>query len=439
MIKRDLRLAYNLLWIFILPFALLRLLWRARKNRTYLLHLAERLGFSPHLPTGIWVQVHAVSVGETRAAQPLIEALLAYSPKTHILLTHMTLTGYQTGTHIFAQQITQQRLRQTYLPYDLPCFIERFIRHTQPTLSILIETEIWPNLIFCLKKHAIPVILANARMSSRSFRKAAHLGQTARTVFNALSAVTAQSKMDAKRLRKLGAQHICITGNLKFDTQAETELIHRGLILRQTIGLHRPVLCAASTREGEEALILKAWKKCQEKHPEFSSALLLLVPRHPERCPKIADILDAQGFTFTKRSALIKDWSNLDQQTQVILGDSLGEMSMYYTASDVALVGGSLLPFGGQNLIEASALGKPVLFGPYMFNFTQASEAALMHGAAIQIFDENDLSKKIASLLQDKTMQTKMALAATEFANTYRGATANTMKILQRFLDEKLN
>lgn len=438
MTKHYLRLSYNLLWICILPFALLRLLWRASKDRAHLLHLTERLGFSPRLPDGTWVHVHAVSVGETRAAQPLIEALLAYSPKIHILLTHMTLTGYQTGSRIFAQQITQQRLRQTYLPYDLPFFIERFIDHTQPILTILIETEIWPNLIFCLHKYAIPVILTNARMSSRSFRKAARLGQTARTVFNSLSAIAAQSKMDAKRLRKLGAQHIYITGNLKFDIQSEKELIQRGLSLRQTIGQHRPVLCAASTREGEETLILKAWKTCQAKHPWFSSALLLLVPRHPERCPKIVDILNAQGFTFTKRSALIKDCPNLDQQTQVLLGDSLGEMGMYYTASDIALIGGSLLPFGGQNLIEASALGKPVLFGPYMFNFTQASEAALMHGAAIQVLDENDLSQKIASLLQDKTMQTKMALAATAFTNTYRGATANTMEILQHFLDTKL-
>lgn len=439
MIKRCLHLSYNLLWLAILPFALLRLLWRAHKNRAHLGHLAERFGFLPRLPAGRWVHIHAVSVGETRAAQPLIEALLAYSPKIRILLTHMTLTGRQTGTQIFAQQIAQQHLRQAYLPYDLPFLIECFIYQTQPILTILIETEIWPNLIYGLEKHAVPVILVNARMSSRSFRKAARFGQTARTLFQRLSAVAAQSSMDTKRLHRLGAQHSYITGNFKFDIQPDQTLIQRGLMLRQTIGQQRPVLCAASTREGEEALILKAWKTCQEQYAWFSSALLVLVPRHPERCPKIADLLDAHGFTFTKRSAFIKDWPKLDPQTHVLLGDSLGEMSMYYSASDVALIGGSLLPFGGQNLIEACALGKPVLFGPYMFNFTQASEAALMHGAAIQILDEQDLSQKIASLLQEQAIQTKMALAATTFAHTYRGATASTMTILQPFLDAKLD
>lgn len=436
---RWLYLTYNLLWIIILPIALLRLVWRARKNRAHLLHFAERLGYHSPLPTGKWILIHAVSVGETRAAQPLVEALLKHSSQIHILLTHMTLTGYQTGTDIFAQHIASHRLRQAYLPYDLSCCVKRFIQITQPKLGILIETEIWPNLIFNFKKQAIPLVLANARMSSRSFKKATRLGKAAHTVFNSLSAVLAQTTTDAEHFNQLGAKNICVTGNLKFDIKPQTALIQHGLMLRQAIGQHRPVLCAASTREGEELIILNAWKTCQHQYPWFSSALLLLVPRHPERCQKIIDMMLAQKIIFTSRSALTKEnWSKFDDQVQVLIGDSLGEMTMYYSAADVALIGGSLLPFGGQNLIEACALGKPVLFGPYMFNFTQPSEAALAHGAAIQITNEENLAQNIANLLSDQKRRLTMSLAAVEFSNTYRGAVTHSMRSLEPFLKSAL-
>lgn len=431
------RLVYTLLWLLALPFALLRLLWRARREAGYRQHIAERLGFYPPLPPGNWLWLHAVSVGETRAAQPLIDALLAHSPTLHILLTHMTPGGRHTGEILFAQYLANRRMHQAYIPYDIPWLVRRFLRHTRAQLGLLIETEVWPNLIWQARLQNIPIALVNARMSLRSFERAKRFGHLSHALFSALPLALAQTQADAQRLKQLGTTKVQVCGNIKFDIHPQATGISKGIVLRQYLGVQRRILCAASTREGEEALILNAWIALQKMHAWAREALLIIVPRHPQRAAQLAQEARTRGFTVLLRSALPADMSQLTTPvdhasmatTQILIGDSLGEMWMYYSAGDLALIGGSLLPFGGQNLIEACALGKPVLLGPHVFNFSQASEDARQCGAAVQIpsIDNQALVTHIAELLNDTARLTQMGAAGVQFAQAHRGATQRTM------------
>ncbi len=431
------RLVYTLLWLLALPFAILRLLWRARREPGYRQHIAERLSFYQPLPPGDWLWLHAVSVGETRAAQPLIEALLTYSPTLNILLTHMTPSGRHTGEILFSQHLTSQRMQQAYIPYDIPWFVRRFLRHTRAQLGLLIETEVWPNLIWQARAQNRAIVLVNARMSLRSFQRAKCFGYLSHALFSSLPLALAQTPADAQRLKQLGTIKVQVCGNIKFDIRPHAVDISNGAVLRQYLGVQRRVLCAASTREGEEAFIFRAWKALQETYGWAREALLILVPRHPQRAVQLAQEARAHGFTVLLRSDLPDDISQLttaaghspSTTAQILIGDSLGEMSMYYSTCDLALIGGSLLPFGGQNLIEACALGKPVLLGPHVFNFSQASEDAKQCGAAEQIPSISDqaLVKHIAVLLNDTTRLAQMGAAGMQFAQAHRGATQRTM------------
>lgn len=422
------RLLYSFIWWLILPLALLRLYIRGRNEPGYRRHIPERLGFfPPAAPSRQRIWVHAVSVGETRAAEPLINALLSRYPDCDILLTHMTPTGRATGRSLFA---TEKRLMQAYLPYDTNWMMGRFIRHFQPSLCILLETEIWPNLIAQCVRHHVPLALVNARLSERSLKKGKKFESIMLEAARGFSAVAAQTQTDADRLSQFGAGNIAVTGSVKFDIIPPAEVVDKGLILKNSIG-NRPVLMCASTREGEEDLILEVLDKLE------SNALLLIVPRHPQRFAEVAHKIQVKRIRMMKRSEL-QDLSlaTVPSDVRILLGDSMGEMFMYYAASDIAFIGGSLMKLGGQNLIEACALGKPVLVGQHTFNFEAITKDAVETGAAIRIQSAQELMDQANRLFQEETSRTEMGMKAKEFARRQHGATDRTMALLAPLLEK---
>lgn len=414
------RLAYALLWYCLTPLIWLRLAWRARKQPEYLQNLGERYGFYRQTPFNRLIWVHAVSVGETRAAQPLIEGLLAQWPEHRILLTGMTPTGRQTGAEVYGARFGE-RVLQVYLPYDYPGAVRRFFAHFNPAFGVLMETEIWPNLLAAAKTAGVPVVLANARLSARSARGYGRFDALVRPAFAALAGVAAQTSGDARRLGELGAPTVDVCGNLKFDVTPDPEKLLLGQRWRTALN-GRPVWLAASTREGEEPLILAAWRQVAP-----SGALLVLVPRHPQRFDAVAALVREAGLSCVRRS------DGLPQaDTAVWLGDSMGEMVAYYALADLAFIGGSLLPLGGQNLIEAAACGCPVLVGPHTFNFLQATEDALAAGAARRIQDETDLGAAVVGLLANPAQLAGMREAAVSFARAHQGAAGRTLAFIAR-------
>ena len=414
------RLAYALLWYCLTPLIWLRLAWRARKQPEYLQNLGERYGFYRQTPFNKLIWVHAVSVGETRAAQPLIEGLLAQWPEHRILLTGMTPTGRQTGAEVYGARFGE-RVIQVYLPYDYPGAVRRFFAHFNPAFGVLMETEIWPNLLAAAKTAGVPVVLANARLSARSARGYGRFDALVRPAFAALAGVAAQTSGDARRLGELGAPTVDVCGNLKFDVTPDPDKLLLGQRWRAALN-GRPVWLAASTREGEEPLILAAWRQVAP-----SGALLVLVPRHPQRFDAVAALVREAGLSCVRRS------DGLPQaDTAVWLGDSMGEMVAYYALADLAFIGGSLLPLGGQNLIEAAACGCPVLVGPHTFNFLQATEDALSAGAARRIQDETDLGAAVVGLLANPVQLAGMREAAVSFARAHQGAAGRTLAFIAR-------
>ncbi|WP_431796719.1 lipid IV(A) 3-deoxy-D-manno-octulosonic acid transferase [Cupriavidus metallidurans] len=418
-----LRLVYTLLWLVILPLALLRLGWRSRKEPGYIRHVGERLGQYGDLPaTGPWLWVHAVSVGETRAAQPLIDALLAAYPQHRLLLTHMTPTGRQTGAQLYRGN---PRVQQCYLPYDMPWLVRRFLAYFRPDAGLIMETEVWPNLVHVTRRVGVPLLLVNARLSPRSYRRTARFGKAAASLYNDFTMVLAQTAGDAERYRALGVRSVQITGNLKFDMQPPEAGVARGQLLRSAF-CNRHVLAAASTREGEEPLILEAFSRW----PGADRPALLLVPRHPQRFDEVAAMATRAGFSVQRRSALEIEQLVSPITADVVLGDSMGEMAMYYAASDIAYIGGSLIPLGGQNLIEACAVGTPVLMGPHTFNFAQATEDAIAAGACERVANADELMAAAAAVLGDEARLADMRAHALTFAGLHRGATARTLGAL---------
>jgi 3-deoxy-D-manno-octulosonic-acid transferase len=421
-------IVYSLMWRLALPFVLLRLWLRGRREPGYRRHWNERLGFyrgpRSSVPT-VWV--HAVSVGETRAAEPLVDALLAQDPSCRIVLTHMTPTGRATGQALFAKH--GARLVQSYLPYDTGSMVRRFIRHFSPTICLLMETEVWPNLIAVCRAQRVPVALVNARLSERSLRRARQLGRLIRDAARGISLVAAQTEADAERVRQLGVDQVVVTGSIKFDVVVPQDRRMLGARLRGRIGA-RPVLLCASTREGEEEVILDAFIR---HRASLGETLLLLVPRHPQRFTLVAAMAEARGLALRRRSALaLADGASetLPAGVDVLLGDSMGEMFAYYAACDCAFIGGSLMPLGGQNLIEACALGKPVLIGPHTFNFAVSSEEAIAAGAALRVADADALMTQAARLLRDDAARMQMGAQALSWTGLHRGATRRTLALL---------
>jgi 3-deoxy-D-manno-octulosonic-acid transferase len=424
------RILYSMAWWLALPLVLLRLWWRGRKEPGYRQHLAERLGFygNASRPAQPCLWLHAVSVGETRAAEPLLEALLAQYPEHVILLTHMTPTGRATGKALFAQHAP--RIVQAYLPYDTEVMIGRLLAHFRPSVCILMETEVWPNLIARCVRQRVPVALVNARLSARSLKKAQRLSWLMQDAARGISCVAAQTEADAARLRQFGAPNVQVTGSIKFDVTPPPAALATGALMRSQIG-SRPVLLCASTRDGEEALIMDALANLG-----LPNALLLIVPRHPQRFDEVARLAAARGLTLVRRSELLAAPAGTEvaPEVRVLLGDSMGEMFAYYAACDIAFIGGSLLPLGGQNLIEACALGKPVLIGPHTFNFGVVSEDAIAAGAALRVADADALMAQAGRLLRDAGLCAAMGQQARAFALQHRGATGRTLALLQPLL-----
>ncbi|MGV8893413.1 MAG: lipid IV(A) 3-deoxy-D-manno-octulosonic acid transferase [Burkholderiaceae bacterium] len=424
------RRIYSLAWWLAMPAVLLRLWWRGREEAGYRQHLAERFGWyaGTALKNRKILWLHAVSVGETRAAEPLIEALLTTYPEHMILLTHMTPTGRATGRSLFAKHAP--RVLQSYLPYDTGWMAARFLHHFSPQICMLMETEVWPNLIAECVAQRVPVALLNARLSVRSLRRAQRFSGLMREAAQGLSCVAAQTPADAQRLQQIGARDVQITGSIKFDVLPPPTALALGEDLRWQIGV-RPVLLCASTRDGEEALILDALQAT-----DVGPMLLLLVPRHPQRFDTVAQLVKARGLILQRRSSLDAAMvgAPIAPTVQVLVGDSMGEMFAYYAACDVAFIGGSLLPLGGQNLIEACALGKPVLTGPHTFNFADVTEAAIAAGAARRVTDAAGLLQEAKILLSETGQRESAGQAAYAFAQRHRGATQRTLALLQALI-----
>ena len=415
------RLIYSCLFYLAQPLVWLRLAWRARQQPEYLQHLGERYGFLRQPPPARLLWLHAVSVGETRAAEPLIKALLAEYPDHVLLLTHMTPTGRAVGGELIGKY--GPRLIQAYLPYDLPDACGRFLDHFKPCMGLLMETEIWPNLIAAARQRGIPMLLVNARLSAKSQQGYQRFLPLIRPTLGKLAAVAAQTAADGERLKTIGAQDVRISGNIKFDVTPAPEKLQLGAEWRQALG-GRPVWLAASTREGEEPHILNAFSRL-----DLPGLLLLLVPRHPQRFNEVTAMVEERKLPFCRRS----DGKLPAPETRVWIGDSMGEMPAYFAAADVALIGGTLLPFGGQNLIEAAACGCPVLVGPHTYNFAQATEDALACGAAQRVADAADAAARAQTLLLDAIALTAMRDAATGFSLEHRGATARTIALIREF------
>ncbi len=411
------RTVYTFLLYLLLPFTPIKLLWRGRRQPEYLQHWRERYGFYSVLISKPVIWLHCVSVGETRAAAPLVKALLQQYPNHQILLTHTTPTGRATSEQLFGDSISR-----VYLPYDVPFAVNRFLKYFKPAVGVIMETELWFNLIAGCKQQNIPLLLVNARLSEKSSIGYTKLGRLVNEGLQSLSAIAAQTQEDAARLQSLGAHHLTVAGNLKFDVQPPPDAIKQGQHLRALLGTHRAVFLAASTREGEEAMVLDALAAIN-----VANLLTVIVPRHPQRFNEVEALLQQRGLHYQKRSKLNQ---LVDNKTNYILGDSMGELFSYYAACDVALIGGSLLPFGGQNLIEAAVMGRAILIGPHTFNFADVTKNGVQADAVIQVKDTTELREKIEYLLNNKAMREQMGEAGFRFTQASTGATAKVMQLI---------
>ena len=367
--------------------------------------------------------MHTVSVGETRAAASLVSALQSQFPHHQILLTHTTPTGRAASEQLFGEQVLR-----VYLPYDYPFAVKRFLQHFQPQIGVLLETEIWFNLIHQCQIQRLPLLLMNARLSEKSAQGYARFAKLTRLALSELTRIAAQTPEDARRLVSLGASNVQIMGNLKYDIAPPAAMLALGQQLRAQFGQHRKIFLAASTREGEEALILAALKNL-----DLPNLLIVLVPRHPQRFADVEKLLQQLNLSYQKRS----DQQAIAAETKVVLGDSMGEMFAYYAACDLAFIGGSLLPFGGQNLIEASAVGRPVLIGPHTYNFEQATELALAAGAALRVENANELQQKILALFEQLQRLAEMGNAGLQFVKSNTGATETALNLIQQNLVQR--
>ncbi|MDP0589128.1 MAG: lipid IV(A) 3-deoxy-D-manno-octulosonic acid transferase [Candidatus Endonucleobacter bathymodioli] len=423
------RFIYSLLLYIFIPFAILRLIWRLKKNHAYGRRWNERFGFIKPLPRDkpiIWV--HAVSVGETIASAPLVMALMKSHPAYRILITTMTPTASDQVTAIYGD-----RVEHKYMPYDLPDALYRYLNRTMPTLVIIFETELWPNTVAACKKRGIPVIIANARLSERSAKGYQRIGRLTRNMLNQLSVVACQNREDGKRFVRLGlnVEKLQITGSVKFDINITAETLNAAKAMRANwdAGFSRKaqVLIAASTHQEEEQLIINAFINLKKQHPNL---LLVVVPRHLERFDSFYDLACNNGLTVKRYNQDTKVTPN----TQVILGDVMGEMMKLYAASDIAFVGGSLVERGGHNMLEPAVLGLPVLSGPHTFNFHNISTSLEQAGGLIFVNNSEELATEVDRLLTDVDHYENTKKRAKQFVNANRGALARLLEIITKVL-----
>lgn len=413
------RIAYTLLLWLLLPYVFFHLLWRARKQPEYLQHIGERFGFYLVCSFKPVIWLHTVSVGETRAAATLVHSLRERYPDHQLLLTHTTPTGRAASEQLYGDDVLR-----VYLPYDYPFAVRLFLRRFQPRIGILLETEVWFNLIHACHTRHIPLLLLNARLSEKSAAGYARFPKLTRSGLHELKLIAAQTEADALRLASLSNRAVPVMGNLKFDIEPPPAMLELGLRLRAQFGAHRPIFLAASTREGEEALILDALQTL-----DVSGLLTVIVPRHPQRFDEVASLIEQRKLHYQRRSA---DKPVLPA-TQVVLGDSMGELFAYYAACDITFIGGSLLPLGGQNLIEACAVGKPVLIGPHTYNFAQATEQAIECGAAFRIENATQLSLRVQKLFAEPQLLQEAGKSGLRFVAGNQGATTRALQLISGF------
>lgn len=421
------RTLYTLLFHLGLPLVAIRLWLRARKASAYARRVGERFALNlPALqPGGIWV--HAVSVGESIAAAPMIRALLERYPQLPITVTCMTPTGSERIQAMFAHE---PRIQHCYLPYDLPWAAARFLNRVQPKLAVIMETELWPNHIHQCAKRGIPVALANARLSARSAKGYGRFAALTRPMLEEMSLIAAQTEAEAERFRQLGARPECVqvTGSIKFDLTIDPQLLIKARTLReQWQALERPVWIAASTHEGEDSIVLAAHRQLLSHYP---NALLILVPRHPERFNAVFELCQREAFSTVRRSS----GDPVTAHTQVLLGDTMGELLFLYALADSAFVGGSLVPNGGHNLLEPAALAKPVLSGPHLFNFLEIAALLREAGALEEVEDAQGLAVAVQRLFELPQDAHVMAEAGLRVMHANQGALQRLLEGLARLL-----
>ncbi|WP_423204775.1 lipid IV(A) 3-deoxy-D-manno-octulosonic acid transferase [Pseudomonas kribbensis] len=422
------RTLYTALFYLGLPLVAIRLWLRSRKAPAYAKRIGERFSYGmPTLqPGGIWV--HAVSVGESIAAAPMIRALLQRYPTLPITVTCMTPTGSERIHALFANE---PRIQHCYLPYDLPCAAARFLDRVQPKLAVIMETELWPNHIHQCAKRGIPVALANGRLSERSAKGYGRFSKLTAPMLVEMSLFAVQTEAEAQRFRDLGArpETVEVTGSIKFDLTIDPQLLQRAAELRgQWQAQERPVWIAASTHEGEDEVVLNAHRRLLANHPD---ALLILVPRHPERFNSVFDLCQREGFATVRRST----GANVDAATSVLLGDTMGELLFLYALADSAFVGGSLVPNGGHNLLEPAALAKPVISGPHLFNFLDIAAQLRSAGALAEVDDAEGLATEVQRLFELPRDAQRMAEAGLSVMRRNQGALQRLLDGLGRLID----
>ncbi|MBK5970238.1 MULTISPECIES: lipid IV(A) 3-deoxy-D-manno-octulosonic acid transferase [Thiorhodovibrio] len=417
---------YSVLLYLLLPALLLRLLWRSLRAPAYRERWRERLGFYDQLPGPATIWVHAVSVGEVQAAQPMIRHLLLRDPAARILVTTTTPTGARRLGELFGD-----RVAHLYSPFDLTPVVRRFLARVSPCLAIVMETEIWPNLLAECESRGIPVLLVNARLSQRSASGYKRAQPLAGESMQRLSLIAAQSRADAERFIGLGApaERVAVTGSIKFDLQLPASLTEQAEVMRRGWGCNRPVWVAASTHEGEEEPLLQAHARLREQLP---AALLVLVPRHPDRFERAAALVQRRGFRLARRSL----GQACDAQISVYLGDTMGELVSFIAAADVAFVGGSLVPTGGHNLLEAAAVGVPVIVGPHVFNFVEVTRLLLEQQAAVQIQSADELTRCLNLWLTDAAERARIGENGRKAVEANRGALDRLLGLIDPYVRE---
>lgn len=454
LIERMARIVYTLVGVSLLPVLVGHLIWRGLRQSQYFFYWSERFiglavprsevegrtahAFADHRHQQV-LWIHAVSVGETRAAAPLIERWIAKGSQYRVVLTHTTPTGRETGRSLFARFMERDpsamgpRLVQRYLPYDLPWANGLFLSWARPTLGVLMETELWPNLLAAAQARGIPVVLINARLSPRSAHRLQQFASLARPAIRRLSGIAAQTRADAQGFERalghaLPDASLQIVGNMKFDITVPSTMLVLGQVWRKRIGA-RPVWVAASTRDDEELALLAAWVDARAAG-RLSNDLLVIVPRHPQRFDRVAKLIENSGLRLVRRSV----WDDNGLEMDVLLGDSLGEMFAYLQLADLVLIGGSIPDLGGQNPIEACAVGRPVFFGRHMFNFHQIARALKACQVGSEVADVGDWIVQGGALLSDPQAMSARSAAAIAFAGAHRGATVRTEAFLETIL-----
>lgn len=415
------RRLYSAAYLLLLPLLLARVAWRGRRNPAYRDRWRQRLGFyDVALKSGEVLWVHAVSVGEVGAAAPLVRALRERFPFAPVLITTTTPTGYDTVTRQFGETV-----QHVYCPYDLPWIVRRFLRRFRPRMLLLMETELWPNVIHECRRAEVPVVLVNGRMSEQSAKRYGVLRGFAAGMLRELTWLAVQTAADAERLRQLGApaDRISITGSLKFDVHLPASVFEEGAAVRRELGINRPILMAGSTRPGEEDILLDVLQRLRASYPAL---LLVIAPRHPERFDAVAELCRKAHLRVARRQT----GAGCEAEVDVFVVDTMGELLKFYAASDVAFVGGSLAPYGGQNVLEPAALGVPVVTGPHLHNFEDIATTLQQAGALKIGADASALSVIIAGWLADSDRRDAAGRAGSDIVASNKGATATVVGVL---------